>query len=116
MKKKIIKESKYLGTCYSLFDGKSLNEIIILIQDIRKTYGEDSTLDYFTEYNYDDGVGAFNVFYNREETDEELATRMKRNRSAKIAKKKSDAKRKEKKEKRDLLEYERLKAKYEKNT
>lgn len=111
MKKKMIRESESLGSYYSLLDGKSPTDIIILMQGLHETYGPDCYIDYHHDY-VSDGESVISVFYTREETDEELATRKKRSESAKIAKKKSDAKRKAKKEEQERFEYERLKAKF----
>jgi len=114
MKKKILKKIHHLGSASCLFDGKTLNEILAYIKNLANEFGSDAKLDEYQNYDYgcQDGYSVYDLIYKREETDKELATRIKKSESAKRSAVKAKATKKKKKEEKDLLEYERLKAKF----
>lgn len=123
--KKIIEEPIYIGSdLSSIFDGKTIDEVIQSVLDIRTSLNEHPMVisnpgKYFNfKVNYDspyEGYDSISFLAMRYETDKELADRVEKNKKILEAKKAFDKKKKEIQEKKERSTLAALKKKYESN-
>lgn len=109
MKRKSVTEKVESMGVYDL-DG-TVDKLIERLVDLRKRYGENLVID--VDHGYYDDDYSINVYWNREETDEEFEKRKKKERRLAETRRKNREKDKALKEKQEREEYERLKEKFE---
>lgn len=115
-KRKMVKEQVGVLDLHDLLDGHSASEVAakvleeeqaVLDRLVAKGYLVDRVFFDVSYYGYDGGMDVF-VMVDREETDKEMAQRVKKEKAERARKKKAQ----EAKEAREREQYEKLKAKF----
>jgi hypothetical protein len=111
--KKIMKSEKDTQNLVEVLDEMSLDQAMELLQGLKARFGGGAVIERETGWDWDDRCDRLYVHYQREETDDEYAARLKRSQAARVAAQRHKERLAVEQEEKDLREFERLRAKYE---